>query len=124
MKATFPPPAVNFTMPVYGGRVFMFKTETAMKKALDYLHADYACENLGGCCVQIDVPGGSVIYLVGWFTGDFSTLVHECGHLAMYVMSRAGIDVRNDGGEAYCYLLGDIVDRMGIDKKPRAKSAR
>ena len=123
MKANFPSTAKNFQIPIYGGLVYLFRSEAVMNKALNYLNFEGNNDVVGGRCMQLKASDGAALYLVGWYTKDFSTLVHECGHLAMYILERAGIDARHDSGEAYCYLIEELVRQCGIDKKPRVRRA-
>jgi hypothetical protein len=52
---------------------------------------------------------GEVIYMLGVFDGKLDTLVHELGHITLYVLDHVGIPVGpGDTSEAFCYLQGDL----------------
>lgn len=48
---------------------------------------------------------GEVAYLVGVFDKDPSTCLHEVIHLCIFVLDRAGVDPRDDSGEAFAYMV-------------------
>ena len=125
-KKITPRPDASFYVPIYGGLVTMYKSPKALRQALKGIKIkdSKADEELNGICAYVENEEGSVWYLVGWYTGLPSTLVHESGHLAQFILQRAGIDPTDSKGETFCYLQEELVRIMGIDKKPRAKSAR
>jgi len=53
-----------------------------------------------GLCERLREGG----ILIGVFDGRAETLVHECVHAAMMILTRAGIDARNDSGEVLAHL--------------------
>ena len=50
---------------------------------------------------------GKWAYLV-WFT-DSATLAHELSHVVFHVFDRCGMDPRDSGGEAFCYMLSQLI---------------
>lgn len=116
----WPRPDRSFHLPIYGGRVYLYRSVAAYDAALAFLRQAPREGHMEGVCRQLvnDSDGdGDVIYVVGWFSDRPSTLVHECAHLAAFALQRAGIDIRDSNAEAYCYLLSDILERLGLDDK-------
>lgn len=103
-----PKPWRTFNIPLYGGSVFIYKSRkpfhSAVKAHGRSIEEDNSC---GGRCVEIYKPGVTR-YVLGWFTDHRSTLVHELGHLAVFVITNAGMKIEDSGGEAYCYLLSHL----------------
>lgn len=124
MKVKFPAASARFNVPIYGGAVYLFRTAKKLNQARAYLKLAAISGAVDGQCLSLESSDGTVCYFVGWYSDKLSVLVHEAGHLAMYIMERAGIDVRNDVGEAYCYLIEELVTQLGVNRKQRAKSAR
>jgi len=60
----------------------------------------------GAAGYTLPIPGGAIIITV--LDGSLATLVHECGHAAMFILQRCGIDPTDSNGETYCYLLEDL----------------
>lgn len=118
MKPKFPKPAKQFEIPLYGGTVMLFKTPKAFEQAVAYLKVPRDEELvLAGTFMPLENDEGEALFLIGWFDGNRSTLVHEAGHLAIFVCKRVGIDPNDSAGEAFCYLLGDLTMQLGIDRK-------
>jgi len=46
-------------------------------------------------------------YLV--WAGNSAYLAHELAHVVFHVFERCGIDARNDDGEAFCYMLSQLM---------------
>lgn len=119
-KIRFPKPAVEFEVPVYGGDVYLFLDEEAFNQAMTFCcRVEEPQDVAGGRCAQLISKEGRALYLVGWFTSRYSTLVHECGHLALFVLRRAEIDPTESNGEVYCYLLGALVALLTKEDKPK-----
>lgn len=52
-------------------------------------------------------PDGMWTYLV-WHTSPH-TLAHELAHVVFHVFERCGINAHDSGGEAFCYLLSQLM---------------
>jgi hypothetical protein len=119
----FPKANMEFKVPIYGGDVLLYRSEARLNQLLKYLKRpdEELSHDMGGTCRYME-NNGYALYVIGWHTKNNSTIVHECGHLAAYILKRAGVD--DTGGEAFCYLLEYLVRRFGIDSKPRAKPAK
>jgi len=85
----------SITAAPYGIRV----TFTASRKTFE---RRVRCDTTGaaGMCSDVTAKG---VY-VGVFDRNPATLVHECVHAALAILSYVGIDVRNDRGEALAYM--------------------
>lgn len=102
----------------YNGRVFYAKTkgeyEAAHKrlfKTPDVLHCAQEGRFAGG-----EGKDGLWTYLV--FADQPHTLAHEFSHVVFHVFERCGIDPSDSAGEAFCYLLGQLV----LDAMPPKKA--
>jgi len=110
----WPKSEVEFDVPVYGGRVYLYTDVRRLGRARRFLKLGEEERGLNGRCATVEnEKTGEVLYLVSWYNGDVGTLAHEAGHLAFSVLERAGVLVGGEAGdEAYCYLLGDLVRRL------------
>jgi len=55
---------------------------------------------------------GMWTYLV--FATEPHVLAHELSHVLFHVFERCGMDPRDSGGEAFCYMLGQLM----LEAKP------
>lgn len=63
----------------------------------------------GATQTYLNTESGENLYLIGVFSGDIATLVHECAHVSFYVCRDVGVTTYpSDANETYCYIL----DRM------------
>lgn len=117
MKKKWPKPNMQFVVPIYGGIVYIFKTEKQSIAASDYFNAAPIGKMTCGSCRHLvhDISGESC-YVVTWKDGTRSTLIHELTHAAVFILGHAGIDIRDSAGEALCYLLNDLCIKAGINK--------
>ena len=118
MKANWPKPHKEFAIPLYGGRVYVFTGKKKVALARTYLKLpprDKGRE-YGFCEHSVHSETGDSLYLIGWFNGKWDTLAHEIAHACFFSLAYAGIDVRESAGEAFCYLLSDLLCKAGIDK--------
>lgn len=51
-------------------------------------------------------------YLI--FAENPATLAHELVHCLFHVWERSGMDPRDSGGEAFCYMLGQLIQEAGV----------
>lgn len=105
---------VKFEVPIYGGIVKVYDLREEFVKDYkvyvkekdepddDFTNAD------GATAISETDPDGYPVYLVGIFEDDVDTLVHECAHLTIHIVERAGFEITNDTSEPFCYLLGDL----------------
>ena len=50
---------------------------------------------------------GAWTYLI--YAKEPHTLAHELSHCVFHVFERCGMDPRDSGGEAFCYMLGQLM---------------
>jgi len=43
------------------------------------------------------------------FASEPHLLAHELSHVLFHVFERCGMDPRDSGGEAFCYMLGQLM---------------
>ncbi len=103
-----PKPWRDFRVPVYGSRVLAYRTAKQYAAACESLGIEWDSEAVDGVVCQANHDSGHTVFIVGWFNNEPSSLVHEIGHLAIFVLVRAGMDPRDSNGEALCYLLGTL----------------
>lgn len=107
------PKGYKFTrVPIYGTSYLFLTTRDDYEQCADYLTlqnrhmGSYTDECVG--CVSKFQRDGSVCYLIGVFDGSYGTLVHESCHLALNVLSRAGVPVDDQVSEPMCYLIDHL----------------
>lgn len=106
-----------FSVPVYGGLCSVHLTPEDFNK--------YRFDRFGGAPItrpacgrtsKISHADSSVEYVVGWFDGKVSTLAHEMAHVAIFALTRAGINVAGEDGEPFCHLLDSLMQLAGADE--------
>lgn len=112
-RRKFPKPDLEFDMPIYPCRVYLYKKRRRMDRALAWLGGNPLDGPLSGRCCLLEHPKQGRIAVVGWFDRSVVTLAHELGHAAMFTLDLIGIDVRDSNGETYLYLLSALMRRCG-----------
>lgn len=97
----------------YTGRLFITKSRKdyqrqhkAIFKTPDMLTCAQAGRFSGGEDKQ-----GAWSYLI--FADKPSVLAHELVHCLFHVFERCGMDPRDSGGEAFCYMLSNLMLEAG-----------
>ena len=103
----------------YHGRLFVATTkkdyEAAHKKLFktpDVLSCASAGRFTGG-----EGHDGMWTYLV--FADEPHTLAHELSHVLFAVFERVGMDPQDSGGEAFCYMLSQLMLETPLPKMPK-----
>lgn len=99
-------------VPLYGGSLYCFKTREHFDEATKYLNIDLQHEGKVGVCSHLENDDKESLYIVGVFDGKLGTLTHELAHIAMMIIQRAGFNSEDGNGEPYCYLFGDLFDKL------------
>lgn len=101
----------------YHGRLFVATTkkdyEAAHKKLFktsDVLNCTQAGRFTGG-----EGHDGMWTYLI--FATSPDTLAHELSHVLFTVFEMCGMDPRDSGGEAFCYMLSQLMLETPLPKK-------
>ena len=116
-KTRWPKPAAQFTVPIYGGGVYLFTSQAEYAQALAFLKQSPAREGVAGCARWLENQDTKdVMYMVGWFDKKPTTLVHEATHVALYIAEYVGFSPKAGGGEPFCYLLDTLLEKLGLDK--------
>jgi hypothetical protein len=97
----------NFYVPIYGGDVFIYRNRKAFDTAMKSYGSKLTSDGCAGRCAEF-TKKQKTHYLVGWFNNYKPTLVHEIGHLAMFILMRVNINPTDSNGEAYSYLLAQL----------------
>jgi hypothetical protein len=99
----------------YNGRLFL----TTTRKGYEQAHQElFATPDVLTCGTAARFSGGEGIdgmwtYLV--YAKDAPTLAHEFSHVIFHVFERCGMDPRDSGGEAFCYLLSQLMTDAKTD---------
>ena len=123
-KIKWPKPDAAYTVPLYGGEVYLFKTISKLQSASRFLSsaADIDFSGLLGCVTYYTRnSNGNRIYCVGVFDNSLTTLVHECSHVALSISETVGIKPTESCGEPFCYLIDNIFDVLSKPFKPTIK---
>lgn len=118
-KSTLPKPEVNFEIPIYGGRVYLYRSQTDYENAVVYYGQSVDLERSLRCGESsgFNVKDGGRVYLVGWYDTLPETLLHESLHLTFNLLRDVVIDPTEDSGEeAFCYLQEEIFRSLSQDK--------
>jgi len=98
----------SYHVPLYNQSVIVASTPKRYNKVLKLLGMEPR-PAFGGGIAQMTSNGTDTFFLIGVFDGQDSTLVHEVGHIAFFILDLVGVPVVSGGtNEAYCYLLGDL----------------
>lgn len=114
LKFKWPNKKHHLNIPIYGGAFYFCTDREEYKQIYDFLTTtkDNAqdIDDCLGCVTPLVNEVGSALYLVGVFDGTYGVLAHEIGHLALFVLERAGVPVDAHNSEAFCYLQGYLFE--------------
>ena len=115
-KNRWPKPVVEFDIPIYGGRLYIFKTQEDFVNAESHLSGNPP--KIVDCCFDghathfTHSTTGQSTYMIGWYSDKISTLIHELGHICVFVFKHSGMEIGDSDGEAFCYLQGWLFDQI------------
>lgn len=66
--------------------------------------------NVNGKALSYMNEDGEYRFYIGLFTDDYSTLVHECSHIAFFIYEAIGQKLTYDD-EMFCYLVANLFDK-------------
>lgn len=126
MIPTTPRPVLDFDVPTYGGSVLLYSDRAKWHAAEAALsgETDYKDGNPRGAVARLVFADGKAVYIVGLFCRDPAIIAHECGHLALFVFDRAGVDPICGNGEPFCYLLDTLYTTVSQALKKRRPKRR
>lgn len=80
-----------------------------------------AYQKLKGCDPDLTDTNGITTYsgnvaLIGIFTGDIVTLVHELNHFCLWTFDYIGMPVNSANSEAYCYYYDYLLNQVLTSK--------
>lgn len=115
-KPRWPKPKKFFKTPIYAGSIYLFRSQEKYIQACAFLRApEPDLHGVIGKAQELqNTRSGELVYLIGCFDDQQSTLVHEASHLAFFILQTAGIDARDSGGETFCYLLQALLNKLGM----------
>lgn len=93
----------------YHGRLFLADDKKAFIAACrrKLKSNDAIPEAADGAFAGQEVDGGDWVYII-WANTE-SSLAHEICHILFHVFDRAGMDPRDSKGEAFCYMLSQLM---------------
>ncbi|WP_145572507.1 hypothetical protein [Yersinia mollaretii] len=116
MAKTKWPKLPRYYIPLFNSaNVYLCTTREQWDQARAHLNfVSHGTEALRGVTTHYqNVETNENLYLIGVFTGDVSTLAHECAHVAFYTCRDVGVTIDTNGAnETYCYLLGGMVSHF------------
>lgn len=82
----------SFTIPLFGGTMWVFFDREAYKTALKVVNYDCPLDldAYGGVTTHLAHPEDGSIYVVGVFSNDLGIVCHECVDVAQSVMTYVG----------------------------------
>lgn len=102
-------------VPLYSGTIHVATTHRQFNDVLKYfdLEPEEQLPN-AGCALRIyGQKHGGKRYIIGLFDRSFNTLAHESAHVCFYILGERKVPIeQNESNEAFCYLLGWMVDRF------------
>jgi hypothetical protein len=114
LKFKWPNKKRHLEIPLYGGAFYVCTEREEYKQIFDFLtttkEGTEFIDGCLGCVTPLTNEAGGAVYLIGIFDGDYGTLCHEVGHLALFILDRAGVPVDAENSEAFCYLQGHLFD--------------
>lgn len=92
-----------------------------LKVCLDADTFAKAYQKLKGCDPDLTDTNGITTYsgnvaLIGIFTGDIVTLVHELNHFCLWTFDYIGMPVNSANSEAYCYYYDYLLNQVLTSK--------
>lgn len=102
----------QYHVPIYGGIVKLCTTREDFLSILEE-HDEDSELNVADCCgiskfIYCE-EGEGPVYAVGVFDEDLLTVVHEFGHIAVYIADHAGWQISEATTEPFSYLLEELV---------------
>lgn len=93
----------------YGQHIYVTTSRKEWRKLVRYLTDTVDELPCNGCFTNlVSEKNGSHAFIMGWFNGEYSTLVHECVHATFAVLHAVGIECSAGDNEAFAYLHGDM----------------
>lgn len=100
---------IELSLRPYNGRLFYCKTKKEYERETERL---FSKPDVIGCACEARFSGGEGVdgqwtYMV--YAKTAPLLAHELSHVLFHVFERCGMDPRDSGGEAFCYMLGQLM---------------
>lgn len=113
----------EFRIPIYGG---ILKVCTEREEFLDAVEEeDEDLElSIADCVGMTKVTHGEPgpVYLVGIFDHNLATVVHEMGHVSIFIAEHCGFRINEETSECFCYLIEELVQMclpmIGLKAEP------
>lgn len=97
----------------YPGRIVCLFTDNVAETAKRLEPEETDQDTYEACCwfdEKPAKPGSPLIVLA--FGASVGTIIHECDHVAFYMLKFWGVPVTYDDNEAHAYLLEAIVEKI------------
>lgn len=90
----------------YQRKAYLFTSYKQYKRAMECMtKEEFNIEDASGMCTPL-TKNNKFVYFIGVFNREKSTLVHELGHMAIFIAKGIGYDPKNES-EPFCYLMGN-----------------
>lgn len=91
--------------------VSFFFTREDFNIALDWRGDKYNSSSSDGCAyesilVHNETKAEETVYMVGIFTRDIDTIVHECTHISIIILNNIGYEAKDKYDEIMPYMVG------------------
>lgn len=119
-KKKWPKGMTRFAAAPYHQMVYMTTSRKKFKQACLYIDPESTADGsvCGGMTATFDLmTTGGIAVVIGWFTGEPSTLAHECSHAVWKILGITRVRCETDNNEAFAYLLGDMVNKFWSKRK-------
>lgn len=124
MAKKLPKDAAKYDMKPYKRSVYMVTSRDDLATCEKYMnHPVWDSSKAAGAMLYMESKFSSGIYFIGVFDGKITTLAHECSHAILELFLRQGLMAHDSQGEAFCYLLEDMLKTfIPLLKKSKKKS--
>jgi hypothetical protein len=93
----------ELNIPLYGGKIVIIQDPLEFVEMTD--EEDDLSDHRGIVHFGVDENSYSVVYYVGVFDNELSTLVHELSHTCLMIVARSQFSAHDGNGEPFSYLL-------------------
>lgn len=113
----------EFHIPIYGGVLRVVTSREEFLKETEDDDEDLEM-NVADCAGLTAVSHGGKypIYLVGIFDHNLATVVHEMGHVSIFIAEHCGFRINEETSECFCYLIETLVEMclplIGLTAEP------
>jgi hypothetical protein len=105
---TLPRTVSKIPIPLFGGVLYICRDRKTFERTYKHIHGEDYPENTedaaGLACEEVH-SNEEVVYLLGVFDNNSSTILHEVVHTSVFILKRASINPTDDKVETLAYLI-------------------